>query len=144
MKHWLTVSLAILLPTFASASEIKCKVNANQNGDYSISLANKKVSLNLDQVSDKTSNTYFQPYPVTLKFDEQLSLGRSDTETGKIKWLKLDKSASKDLIFMGVESNGNHVTLAFDKTSKSLIINTIYAPSNGNSLGTITEFGKCD
>ena len=133
----------MFLPTLANANEIECRISANQIGDYSISLANKKMAVNLGQVTDKNKNSYFQPYPVSLKLDGGLSLGRADNETGKIDWIKLDKSTSKDQIFMGVENNGNHITLAFDKVSNSLIINTIYAPTKGNLVGVITEFGKC-
>lgn len=108
-----------------------------------MSLATNKASLNLDQVSSNTKNTYFQTYPVSIRINDTFSLGRVDIETNKNEWLKLEKSTNGDKIYKGVKKSGNHLNVAFDDKSGTLIINTLYAPEKGNLIGLISEFGKC-
>jgi hypothetical protein len=144
MKSWIKVIVVtLIMPTFAYSKVIECNISANQSGDWSVSLATNKASLNLDQVSSNTKHTYFQTYPVSIRINDTFSLGRVDIETNKTEWLKLEKSTNGDKIYKGVEKSGNHLNVAFDDKSGTLIINTLYAPEKGNLIGLISEFGKC-
>ncbi len=62
------------MPTFAYSKVIECNISANQSGDWSVSLATNKASLNLDQVSSNTKNTYFQTYPVSIRINDTFHL----------------------------------------------------------------------
>lgn len=144
MKKWIKVALVtLIIPSFAYSKDIECTISANQSGDWSVSLATTKTSLNLDQVSSNDKHTYFQTYPVSLRISDTFTLGRTNIETNKIEWLKLEKSTKGDKIYKGVEKNGNHINVAFDDKSRTLVINTLYAPEKGNLIGSISEFGKC-